>query len=112
MFLIFFIILDVMKKRELEFRLRLKGFYDHFLNNLFNQKYAWELNDQQTRDRIRVDFEKGLLHLGVQVKCNEENNPPEIVDQGGMIITVSKQFKTGSWIHIDLPLGSIVGRIS
>ncbi len=45
-----------------------------------NQKYAFEIIDQLTRERIKSEL-KYALGPGVEVVCDETNNPNDVIDQ-------------------------------
>lgn len=50
-----------------------------------NLAFEGQLNDQQTRNEI-ITFLRYRLPFVRHIKCDEENNPPEIVDKGLCIV--------------------------
>ena len=92
-----------MKKREIEFRLHVASFFANHQER-FENKFKHRLLDQTLRDDIKWDFEHGLSEHGIKVKCDQENNPPEVVDMNTVIITVSKQYPDSTWIYLDIPI--------
>lgn len=53
-----------------------------------------EMIDAKTRDKAQKVVERYLFDGGYKinyVKCDEENNPPSVVDSNKMIVTISEQ---------------------
>jgi len=48
--------------------------------------FIGELNDKQTRDKVEVVMERCIESLGpgIVVECTEIQNPPELIDEGGL----------------------------
>jgi hypothetical protein len=62
-----------------------------------------EIIDQETRDKAKKVAEDYLSNNGYKielVKCDEENNPPDLVDSNCMKIEVFEETVPGSSIRI------------
>jgi len=82
------------------------SFLDH-LRRLLNEMYKYEYPDQETRDKIKVTTEHIIKEIGdFNVRCNEENNPPTVVDNGSVIVTITKKENTGEYKIFDLIIGN------
>lgn len=61
------------------------------------ERFRFELNDQLTRDRVKdfvtealiVDLTLAFSIEALRVKCNGDNNPPESIDKGVLVVDVS-----------------------
>lgn len=63
------------------------------------------MNTPITRKAIKLTLEKELGH-DIQVKCDSENNPPNVIDNQILICRVSWcEGKSSTWKYADLELG-------
>lgn len=69
------------------------------IKELCYSKVFAEPIDKTTRSLVKYITETYLNNNGYKinwVKCNEENNPPNIIDAGKLVITISEEDFPGS----------------
>ncbi len=60
-----------------------------------------KLTDKITRNEIKLLMEEALPEY--IIKCDEENNPPKVIDSGNIIIRISTKIKPDkSYNYIDV----------
>jgi hypothetical protein len=62
------------------------------------------VNDNKTRDRIKTSLENQLPHC--EIKCDEENNNPEIIETCVAVARVSWINKAMEISYVDLIFGT------
>jgi len=65
------------------------------------------MNDKQTHQWVTKTLEGRLRRYGVVAKCNEENNPPDVIDKCLLIAKVMRNHADGQsgYKYIDLVFG-------
>jgi hypothetical protein len=88
---------------DIHFKQRIKEAY-YFVNDVL--VYGTLMNTKETRDWVICRL-KERIENGVSVKCDEENNPSEVVDQKILIAKVMSKPKNGlpGYIYIDMIFG-------
>lgn len=88
---------------DIHFKQRIKEAYN-FVNDVL--VYGTLMNTKETRDWV-INRLKERIENGVTVKCDEENNSPEVVDQNILIAKVMSKPKNGlpGYIYFDMIFG-------
>ena len=69
------------------------------LRQVLVQKIGWDNNSKETREKavkIAIEFLSNLDCDFDRVKCNEENNSPDVIDAGHMILEIFEDLGTNS----------------
>ena len=76
--------------------------------------YDYKFNTQDTRNKLKYDLTKRILNKNIYskdfwVKCDETNNPPDIIVQGIIMITITITNRFNIFVRkvINLPIGNI-----
>lgn len=62
--------------------------------------YLFEFNDDKTRQDVRNNFASFCDRYGFTMKCDEENNTPEIVKNNTFVMQFSKGNVTRTYTHV------------
>jgi len=73
------------------------------LRQILIQKIGLDTNSPETRKKavkIAIDFLRNLNCDFMYVKCNEENNSPEVIDNNHLILEIAEDLHINSSIKI------------